>query len=147
MPSYAQPIIGEWSLDGISVPLDNWRSVLPYKISPLWFLPKTDSLNLRGAYKWENCNPLFSLNSCAINPSSPVKFFKYLSNKLILHSWTSALNWAPLPGTLIAIVVLSILYPTPPSSTFTSINLPSEIIGVTTQPVPEPEIITSGGEL
>ena len=129
------------------MPLDNWRSVLPYKTSPLWFLPKTDSLNLRGAYKWENCNPLFSLNSCAINPSSPVKFFKCLSNKLILHSWISALNWDPSPGTETANVVLSWIYPLPPSITLTDVNLPFSRIGVRTQPVPEPPIIISGGEL
>ena len=57
-----------------------------------------------GLYQDENSD---IRNAFAINPSSPVKFFKCLSTKLILHCCRSALNCDPSPGTETANVVFS----------------------------------------
>ena len=117
LPSYAQPIIGEWSVDGISVPLDICKSFLPYNVFPSWFVPKTDSLSFLGAYKWLYWSPLPSLYSWAIYPSSCVKDWRYLSNKLILQLWILALNSTPAPGKKTVTVVDPWTYPLPPSIT------------------------------
>ena len=146
-PSYAQPIIGEWSVEATSWLLTLFKSLAPYKVFPSKSVPNTASLNFLGAYKWAYWSPLSILNWSAIIPSSVLKLSICLWNKFNLQFWISALNSAPSPGTRVVILVFSCVYFSPPSITLTDVIVLSVRTGVSTAPTPSPSINKSGGEL
>ena len=145
LPSYAQPIIGEWSVEAISWLLTLCKSLLPYKVFPSTSVPNTASLSFLGAYKWEYWSPLFGLNWSAIIPSSLLKLSICLWKRFNLQFWISALNSAPSPGTLTLILVFAAVYPVPPSTTVIEDIVLFSRTGVNIAPVPSPSTIISGG--
>ena len=147
LPSYAQPIIGEWSVEAISWLLTLCKSLLPYKVFPSKSVPYTASLSFLGAYKCAYWSPLSTLNWSAIIPSSVLKLSICLWNKFNLQFWISALNSAPFPVTKTVILVYAWVYPSPYSITVIDVIALSSNTGTSTAPCPSPVIVISGGEL
>ena len=142
-PSYAHPIIGECWLDATSSPLTICKSLSPYNGSPSWLLANTDSLRTLGAYKWEYWRPRSGVNSCAIYPSSPLTFARFLSNKLTLQLWRIGFTLTPEPGKSTEILVDADVYPLPPWITLTSVISLFSNTGVITAPIPSPVIVNA----
>ena len=160
MPSYAHPIIGEWSDEGTSSLLASFKSPTPNRFeSSIDFKTKSgislvlsadfavkDCLNFLGANKWQYCNPPSFLSDKDITPSSGLMVLKYFWNKLTVHFWMSANILAPWPDAITSTVVPEV-YPTPPFLTMTLTISPFSIMGTNWAYFPLPFITRFGGEL
>ena len=109
MPSYAQPIIGEWYCEVASSPLTICKSDCPYRVSPVTVLIPTANvcpLNFLGAYRCEYWSPKSTFLGIVMKPSSAVNLSLFFSTKFNVHSLIFALNSAPVPGDTIEIFVV-----------------------------------------